>query len=46
LLLISHDLAIVRHIADSVAVMHLGLVLETAPTRRCGARRCTRTPRR
>ena len=34
LLLISHDLAIVRHIADVVTVMYLGLVVETSPTRR------------
>jgi len=33
LLLISHDLGIVNHVADVVSVMYLGLVVETAPTR-------------
>ena len=33
LLLISHDLAIVRHVADVVSVMYLGVMVETGPAR-------------
>lgn len=32
LLLISHDLSIVRHVADVVSVMYLGTMVETGPT--------------
>jgi oligopeptide/dipeptide ABC transporter ATP-binding protein len=32
LLLISHDLAIVRHVADTVSVMYLGTMVETSAT--------------
>jgi peptide/nickel transport system ATP-binding protein len=33
LLLISHDLGIVHHVADEVSVMYLGVVVESGPTR-------------
>jgi oligopeptide/dipeptide ABC transporter ATP-binding protein len=33
LVLISHDLAIVRHVADAIAVMYLGVMVESGRTR-------------
>ena len=45
-LLISHDLGVVRYLADRIAVLYLGRIMEVGDSRRSSAAPTTRTRRR
>ena len=45
-LFVAHNMGVVEHISDRVAVMYLGKVAEVTDRRRSSGPRATRTPRR
>jgi peptide/nickel transport system ATP-binding protein len=44
-LMISHDLAVIRYMADTIGVMYLGKLVELGPAAQSTSDRPTRTPR-